>query len=375
MNSETHRFDRLIVLDPILLDQAQLEALRSLAGEVRFESGWSTEAVAARVNSAEASDGQFCWTELGIREYRESELIGLLKDADAVISCWTDLPDSVLLQSRNLRYVGYWTNLVEHRVNLKLAQGLGIHVTYLPEYGTQGVAEYALAGLLGMLRRTHRAQAMTRRGSWPYELLKTSKSIPVVEELSEASLFGKQVGVVGLGRIGTRFAEMVDFMGAKVSYWSQIAKPHAEAKRWTYAAIEDLFTASDIVSLHLSPYAPMGIIDERLLRSMKQGAILINTGSGRNVDEDAMFRCAEGGHLRLFLDVYRGLPPRKRIQQLSQDDHLFTYRQGWFSRDIIRLKGQMLLDKMRAFLSSNPPRELGGAAVSSSTQATTRSCG
>ena len=275
----------------------------------------------------------------------------MLKDADAVISCWTDLPDSVLLQCSNLRYVGYWTNLVEHRVNLSLARRRGIHVSYLPDYGTQGVAEYALAGLLGMLRRTHRAQGMTRRGSWPYELLKTSKSIPVVEELSEASLFGKNVGIVGLGEIGTRFAEMLEFMGAKVSWWSRSEKPFAQEKGWKRLELEELFRTSDIVSLHLSPYAPLGIVGETLLTSMNPGAILINTGSGRNVDENAMFHCAETAKLRLFLDVYRGLPPRKRIQQLSQEDHLFTYRQGWFSRDIIRLKGEMLIDAMRKFLS------------------------
>lgn len=361
----SNQFQKLVILDPILLEQDQLEELRGVAKSLRFESGWSTEAVAARVNSAEAADGQYCWTELGVREYRESELVSLLKDADAVVSCWTDLPDAVLLQCSNLRYIGYWTNLVEHRVNLKLAQQHGIHVTYLPEYGTQGVAEYALAGLLGMLRRTHRAQAMTRRGSWPYELLKSSKSIPVVEELSEASLFGKHVGLVGLGRIGSRFAEMVEFMGAKVSYWSQSPKPFAQAKGWKCVSLDELFTTSDIVSLHLSPYAPMGIIGENLLTSMKQGAILINTGSGRNVDEDTMFRCAETGKLRLFLDVYRGLPPRKRIQQLSQDDHLFTYRQGWFSRDIIRLKGQMLLEKICEFLAVEQPHQPEAIAVTS----------
>jgi phosphoglycerate dehydrogenase-like enzyme len=357
------RFSKLVVLDPILLQREQVDELHELAHEVTFESGWSTEAVAARVNSAEAADGQFCWTELGIREYRESELVALLKDADAVVSCWTDLPDAVLLQCKKLRYIGYWTNLVEHRVNLKLAQKLGIHVTYLPEYGTQGVAEYALTGLLGMLRRTHRAQAMTRRGSWPYELLKSSKSIPVVEELSEASLFGKQVGLVGLGRIGSRFAEMVEFMGAKVSYWSQSPKPFAQAKGWKCVSLDELFTTSHIVSLHLSPYAPTGIIGEDLFTSMQQGAILINTGSGRNVDEDAMFRSAEAGKLRLFLDVYRGLPPRKRIQQLSQDDHLFTYRQGWFSRDIIQLKGRMLLQKIREFIDSELSLQLKNAVT------------
>lgn len=345
------KFSKLVVLDPILLAQGQIAKLHGIANEIVFEAGWSTETVAARVNSAEAADGQFCWTELGIREYRETELINLLKNADGVISCWTDLPDSVLQQCGHLRCIAYWTNLVEHRINLALAQELGIHVSHLPEYGTQGVAEYALAGLLGMLRRTHRAQSMTRRGSWPYELLKASKSIPIVEELSEASLFGKRVGIVGLGRIGTRFGEMVSFMGADVSYWSRGTKPGAVAKGWRRLSMAELFESSDIVSLHLSPYAPMGIIDKGLLSKLRAGAILINTGSGRNVDEDAMFRCAESGRLRLFLDVYRGLPPRKRIQQLSQEDHLFTYRQGWFSRDIIRLKGEMLIQKLCEFLA------------------------
>ena len=98
-NRNHNMFERLIVLDPVLLEQDQMEELKTTAKVLGFENGWSTEAVAARVNSAEAADGQYCWTELGVREYRESELVSVLKDADAIISCWTDLPDSVLAVS------------------------------------------------------------------------------------------------------------------------------------------------------------------------------------------------------------------------------------------------------------------------------------
>ena len=70
-----------------------------------------------------------------------------MRGADGIITCWTGIPDTVLLENPDLRYLGFWTNLVDHRVNLTLAQARGITVDYVPDYGTDSVAEMTFTPL------------------------------------------------------------------------------------------------------------------------------------------------------------------------------------------------------------------------------------
>src|ERR1017187_7697127 len=101
----------------------------------------------------EANPSPMCWTQLARQEVTLEELNKRLTGADAVITCWTSIPDAVLRANPQIRYIGFWTNLAEHRVSTRLTAELGIRVTYLPDYGTESVAEMTLAGMLAVSRK------------------------------------------------------------------------------------------------------------------------------------------------------------------------------------------------------------------------------
>jgi len=374
-------FDKLVILDKIILSESQWKSLKLLAKEVVEYSGLTPKQLMEKLAKEQGVDpGAVCFTALASEQIIEQELNSRLSGADAVVSCWTNLPDSVLRANPQIKYVGFWTNLVQHRINLELAKEMGIKVTYIPDYGTIAVAEYTFALLLELIRNTAKQAQDTASGKWPYELLKTSMYVPSVDAIPYHTLCGKKIGLAGFGRIGQRVAQIALGFGMNVSYFSKTRKQEWEARGVEYKAIEDLLKDSDVVSVHLSPYAnidPVGrvsvddhapdcpeqgpkiidspVISKEKLAMLKNGAIFINTSAGRLVDEDALMEEALSGRIRIAVDVYRSNPNKKRIQQVIQrhgkERNIFTYRGGWLTYESVLKKGDSLVEQMNEHLS------------------------
>jgi glycerate dehydrogenase len=349
------RFKRLVVLDRIILLEEQWERLHNYAEEVLEFSRLNPHELLMKLHEEmEADPKPMCWTQLAVEQVTTEELNRRLRGADAVITCWTGIPDNVLQANPQIRYIGFWTNLAAHRVNLDLARELGIHVTYIPDYGTDSVAEMTFCGMLAVARKLIRNHHDTLRGSWPYELIKTGKYLPRADQIPQHLLKGKLLGIVGFGRIGRRVAEIALAFHMRVQYWSRHRYPEWEARGTRYVELEELFETSDIVSVHLSPYAPEKIINGSLLRRLKDGAIFVNTSSGRLVDQEALFDELSRGRIYAYLDVYEGLPTRKEMKQLNTYDNVFTYRSGWYTQEAVVYKGEALLKNIEDFLRGNP---------------------
>lgn len=380
------KFRKLVILDRIILSDDQWHQLRQLAEEVVEYSGLTPKQLMEKLAEEQGADpGAVCFTQLAVEQTTERELNERLAGADAVISCWTNLPDTVLRANPQLKYIGFWTNLVNHRVNLELAKELGITVTYIPDYGTIAVAEYTFALLMEMCRQTARQAKNTVRGQWPYELLKTSLYVPSVEAIPYRVLHGKKLGIIGFGRIGQQVARIALGYGMDVSYFSRQRQLDWENQGVTYRELDDILQSSNVVSIHLSPYAytdPQGrisiddhapdcpenspeskdapIIPRAKLALLNNGAIFVNTSAGRLVDENALLDEAATGRIRVALDVYQSSPQRKRIQSIvrnmeqkgfGSEYHLFTYRGGWLTYESVLFKGDELIRHAETFLA------------------------
>jgi len=348
-------FERIAVLDPVLLLADQRRRLQSFAKSVVEYPGIDPDKLLRSLTrQLEENPRPMCWTQLAQETVTKEELKKRLEGADATVTCWTSIPDEVLIANPQLRYVGLWTNLAQHRINLQLARELGIYVTYLPDYGTESVAEMTMAGMLAVSRKLMQSAKDTERGKWPYELLKTGAHVPSVNAIPQRMLKDKLLGLVGFGRIGQRVAELALAFKMRVQYFSRVRKHDWEASGVAFAELKDLFSTSDIVSIHLSPYAPQGIVSGELLAKLKDKAIFVNTSAGRLVDQEALFAEIERGRVYAFLDVYEGLPPRRYFKKVSLLDNVFTYRAGWFTQEAVTYKGELLLRKIEDFLSGNP---------------------
>lgn len=345
------RLRKLVVLDRIILLERQWNELRELADEVVEYGGLDPHEIMRRLQEeADQAEAPMCWTQLAQEEMTVVELNERLRGADGVITCWTNIPDQVLLANPQLRYLGFWTNLVEHRVNMELARSRGVQVTYIPDYGTDSVAEMTFAGLLAVSRHLIETTQETKRGSWAYELLKTGKHVPSIEHIPQRLLHGKKLGLLGFGRIGQRVAEIAQAFRMDVAYWSRRRHADWHERGVRSLEVDDLFRWADVLSVHLSPYGPAHIVSRERLRMLQDGAIFVNTSAGRLVDQDALWQELRSNRLNAFIDVYETLPPRKIIGELMGNNNVFTYRAGWFTQEAVTYKGDRLVGHLRDYL-------------------------
>ncbi|HEY8330259.1 MAG TPA: 2-hydroxyacid dehydrogenase [Pseudomonas sp.] len=187
-----------------------------------------------------------------------------------------------------LRSAGY------NHVDLSAAQALDLPVVRVPAYSPHAVAEHAVALVLALNRRLHRAFNRTREGDFS------------LHGLTGFDLHGKCVGVVGCGQIGAVFARIMLGFGCRVRLHDPQPDAALEALGARFVALDELLASSDIISLHcpLNP-ATRHLIDGASLQRMKRGAMLINTGRGALVDTPALIDALKSGQLGyLGLDVY-----------------------------------------------------------------------
>jgi glyoxylate reductase len=178
----------------------------------------------------------------------------------------------------------------------------GVIVTNTPDVLTNATAELALALMLAAARGLGQAERILRRGGWrgwePQQFLG--------RELAEST-----IGIVGLGRIGSRVAELLSGFGSRLIYSSRHTRGELESSlRLEHRAFNELLAEADLVTLHLSLNSDTRhLIDAESLQRFKRGAILVNTARGGLVDTDALISALRSGQLgAAALDVYENEP-------------------------------------------------------------------
>lgn len=181
-----------------------------------------------------------------------------------------------------------------NNVDLQAAADLGIKVVRVVDYSPNSVAEHAVALLMAINRKVHRAYNRTRDFNF------------TLEGLMGFDLSGKTVAVIGTGKIGRVFARIMVGFGCNVIGYDAFPTPEFEALGARYAEVGEIGANADIVSLHC-PLTPQTyhIIGVDMLARAKRGALLINTSRGGLVDTEAVIEALKGGQLGgLAIDVY-----------------------------------------------------------------------
>lgn len=187
-----------------------------------------------------------------------------------------------------LRSAGY------NHVDLLAAKRLGLSVVRVPAYSPHAVAEHAVALILALNRRLHRAYNRTREGDF------------TLHGLTGFDLVGKTVGIVGTGQIGATFARIMAGFGCQLLAYDPYPNPEVQALGARYLELPELLAQSQIISLHCPLTADnKHLINRQSLAHMRPGAMLINTGRGGLVDTPALIDALKDGQLGyLGLDVY-----------------------------------------------------------------------
>jgi D-lactate dehydrogenase len=181
-----------------------------------------------------------------------------------------------------------------NNVDIAAAKAAGIKVARVPEYSPYAVAEHTVALILTLNRKTHKAYNRVRDGNFS------------LVNLLGFDLHGKTVGVVGMGKIGQCFAKNMLGFGCKVLAFDLISNPELENADLKFVTLEELFSSSDIISLH----CPLNektrhLINKDSIKKMKTGVMIVNTGRGALIDTSAVIEGLKSGHIgNLALDVY-----------------------------------------------------------------------
>jgi D-3-phosphoglycerate dehydrogenase len=223
------------------------------------------------------------------QERTQEEVARLLPDVDVVLGDWS--PSLRLLEPGPRVCFVQQPSVGTDGIDLDAFAAAGVPVANCAGANSTSVAEWCLSATLAMLRATVEGDAAVRRGDWP----QTS--------LGGRELSGSRVGVIGMGAIGRRTAELFSAFGCGVRYWSRSQHDDAPAP---YAELEDLLSTSDVVVLVIALGAQTrGLVDEQRLALMKPGALLVNGARGEVVDEAALVAALESGHLGgAALDVF-----------------------------------------------------------------------
>ena len=228
-------------------------------------------------------------------------------DADAIIvRSRTRITREVIKSAGNLKVIGR-EGVGLDNIDVAAAQTRGIAVLNTPEELTESVAELALGLMISLAREIPQADEGMKEGTW------------LKGELRQSELAGKTLGILGLGRIGTKVASICESIGMKPIYWSRNRKQQLEEEfSIVHVESDELFKASDFLSIHLA-LAPETekIVGKRELALMKPTAFLINTARGAMVDEEALYEALRTGKLAgAGLDVFSQEPYSGKLRDL-----------------------------------------------------------
>jgi D-lactate dehydrogenase len=283
-----------------------------------------------------------------------TDTVSLAKDCQAVCAFVNDQVNERVLKAMAangarvvaLRSAGY------NNVDLDAAKRYGITIVRVPAYSPYAVAEHAVALILTLNRKTHKSYNRVREGNFS------------LEKLTGFDLHGKTVGVIGTGKIGQLFSDIMLGFGCTVLAFDLVADKELERKGVEYLPLVKLLPRCHIISLH----CPLNdqtrhIINAQTLSLMKAGAMLINTGRGALIDTRAVIDVLKSRHLGyLGIDVYEQeekLFFHNLSEEIIEDDTimrlmsfpnvLITAHQGFFTDEALSQIAQTTLYNITEF--------------------------
>jgi len=263
-----------------------------------------------------------------------------IKDADCLLLAFaTSVTKELLDKAPNLKYVGQFSTAFG-KVDVDSAKSKGVPVANLPGFSTESVAEFTIAAILAAIRGLEIGR---QRG----------KGLNVDESGIKAwEIKGKEFGIVGLGRIGTRVGELAKAFGANVSYWSRNKKDNSGFK---YMDLDELVTNSDFLSLHAAQ-APETekIMDAKKFASLKPNCVVINTCPMELVDLDGLCARLAKKDIIFILD-HSDEMTEDDLKKVSKYENCIIYPPiAYISQEAMVIKQIMFVSNIESFLKGKP---------------------
>ncbi|WP_404382898.1 2-hydroxyacid dehydrogenase [Caenispirillum salinarum] len=237
--------------------------------------------------------------------FTKDELVAAVREADVLVPTITDRIDAgVLAQAgEQLRLIANFGTGVDH-IDLNTAQQRGITVTNTPDVLTEDTADMAMGLILAVPRRLTEGERLIRSGKWagwsPTHML-------------GHRIYGKRLGIVGMGRIGQAVARRARGFGMTIHYHNRRRlhpeiEQELEATYWE--SLDQMLARMDVISIHC-PHTPATyhLLSARRLKLLREQAYIVNTARGEVLDENALLRMLQRGEIAgAGLDVFEQEP-------------------------------------------------------------------
>lgn len=279
----------------------------------------------------------------------EAELLRLVPDAAAILTCWKQVTPAVLQAASRCRIVSRYGIGLDN-IALAEATRLGIRVTNVPDFCRDEVSDHVLALILAWSRRIVAFATATSRGEWN---LSAGNTIP--------RLRGQTLGLVGYGTLARALAPKAAALGLRIlAYTPRLTADQVVPWGEATTNLDQLLHESDYVSLHL-PLTPAtrGLINAARLRQMKPNALLINTARGAIIDEAALLTALRDGWIAgAALDVLSEEPPAPDHPLLTLDNVLITPHAAFYSTGAVAELARRAAEQVARVLRGEEPPHL-----------------
>ena len=274
-------------------------------------------------------------------------------EADAVLTNKVVITAAMMAQLPALKYIGVLATGY-NVVDVKAAREQGIIVTNIPAYSTDSVAQLTFAHILNITHRVGHYASQNRQGRWSSNPDFVYWDTPLIE------LSGKTMGIVGLGSIGMKVATIARQFGMDV--FALTSKNSSDLPQGLQkTTLDGLLAISDVLSLH----CPLTddtyhLIDAKALSKMKPGAILINTGRGPLVDEEAVAKALDSGQLMAYGAAVMSVePPQPSNPLLRCPNAYLTPHIAWATFEARQRLMQIAVDNLQCFIDGQPQNVVG----------------
>jgi len=282
-------------------------------------------------------------------DFTPKTVIDAIGDADVVFTNKVPMPKEVIEQAPNLKYIGVLATGY-NIIDVEKAKELGVLVTNVPTYGTNGVAQFTMGLLLEMCHHIGDHSNAVFRGDWTKSVDFCFWNTPLIE------LDGKTIGIIGFGRIGQATAKIAQAFGLNVLAYNRSKDASLETETCRYASLEELFEKSDIISLHCPlSESTEGIINKQNIEKMKTGVMLINTSRGGLIVEEDLKNALNSGKVAMAaVDVVSSEPIKEDNPLLKAKNCIITPHIAWAPIESRNRMMTTTIKNLEAYVNGNP---------------------
>lgn len=281
------------------------------------------------------------------------QILERVSDAEVILTNKTVLKRESLMALSKVKYIGVLATGY-NVVDVEAAKELDMVVTNIPTYGTDAVVQFVFALLLELCHHVGDHSESVKKGDWSSCVDFCYWNHPLIE------LAGKNMGIVGMGRIGKATAKIAQAFGMHVLAYSNHKDATLESETLRFVELETLMAEADVVSLHCPLFEnTRGMINKNSIATMKKGVLLINTARGPLIVEEDLAEALRSGHVAgAAVDVLSEEPAAIENPLLKAPNCIITPHIAWAPKESrIRLMNTAV-ENVKAFLDGSPQNKV-----------------